>query len=617
MKRRFLVLASAITLFMAGCSKQPVQSDGAADRFEGMIQAADSLIDIKPDSSLVLCRQFFDGYTMTSDSLYARAKLIEGNAYFSMGDVEEAVKSMTEARSLARNCGDLYALVNATSDLGVIMRVSQKADSALILYNEALSLIPEGNYKDEKAHLLTSIAILYANTGHLDEAREYADKAVDAAGDCGDMDMIMYASSQAGAIYNLLGDRERGLYLTRLAVSDARRNNLPRYELKALGHLIDIHLRDGRNDSVLYYLKRGEELSRQFPANSVEGLGFLEEKYVVLAALGRFKESISVQRHLIGMQNEAAAFMPVDKLWLRMARNYDAMHRADSASVCYERAAELTDSLRGEETDRQLNEFYARFKTTEKELALANLERQKARADMWLAVWAAIALLAVILSVLYIRNRKKSERMRILQSRLDGIEQERGRLAQDLHDGVCNDLYGIELLLQSSLPKEQVLEDVGKIRADVRRISHELMPPSLQDVDMAQAIEDMVGKLQHAYPDKHISLNLNASARRFVPQYISYALYRICQELTGNILRHSNPTEVSLNISCNDERVDVEICNDGVPEGKAKGGGIGLDSVKERLASIGATSEGLPFSQKISISCPLRTQSRKTVTGKC
>lgn len=600
------LFAIAIISLIYGCTKQAQESDTVGGKFTRLVETADSLVDIKPDSALILCRQFFEEYPGRTDSLYARARLVEGNAYFAIGDMDEAISSMGEAKRVAEASGDKYALINATSDLGVMMRVSQKPDSALSLYNEALSLIGSGPYKDEKAHLLTSIAVLYANTGHLEEARDYADKAVEAANDSEDMDLIMYASSQAGAIYNLLGDREKGLQLTRLAAATARQNNLPRYELKALDHLIDLHLRAGQTDSVLHYLRRGETLSQLFPVNSVEGLGFLEEKYVVLAALGRHKESIAVQRYLLGLQN-AAAFMPVDKLWLRMARNYDALHRADSAAICYERAFELIDSIRGEETDRQLGEFYVRFKTSEKELALANMERQKAQTDMWLSIWIAVAVAVISGSALYIRSRKKSERMRILQSRLEGIEQERGRLAQDLHDGVCNDLYGIELLLQSPTPKEQLLGDVEQIRADVRRISHELMPPSLQDVTLLQAFEDMVGKLQHSYPDKHISLTAQPeSGWEAVPQHKSYALYRICQELLGNIVRHANPTEVSVELALGNATVGIVIKNDATTSCQKAGHGIGLESVKERLASIGATAEGLPFGRKIAISCSIK-----------
>ncbi len=601
-----LLLLGLVLAFLWGC--QSTRESGPEDNdWEKMVATADSLIDLRPDSTLVLCRQFFDSYPHPADSLYARAKLIEGNAYFSLGDLEEAVSSMAKARDLAKACGDQYALINATSDLGVAMRVSQHPDSALSLYNEALGMIPQGEYLDERAHLLTSIAILYANTGRLDESREYADLAVTAANDCGDMDMIMYASSQAGAIYNLIGDRDKGLQLTRLAAAMARKNSFPRYELKALGHMIDLHLRDGQRDSALFYLSRGEELAKHFPRNSVEGLGFLEEKYVVLSTLGRYRESIAVQRLLLSLSADAATFMPHDKLWLRMARNYQALGRGDSAALCYERAIEVADSLRGEETDSQLSEFYARFKTSEKELALANLERQKARTDMWLSIWIGVALVCLMLAAvawMYLRNRRRGERLRLIQSRLEGVEQERGRLARELHDGVCNDLYGVELLLQSPTPTESLLQDVERIRGDVRRISHELMPPSLEGLTLPQAFEEMLDKLRHASPSTFFSLEVDPEQGwASVPERVTYGLYRITQELIGNMLRHARPTSIDIKVARDNQKLTLSLSHDGASD-STPGRGIGLESVNERLAALNAPATGLPSSPEITISIP-------------
>lgn len=606
----FLILfLLAVVLAAVGCDRRHDVAAGA-EEYDGMVQRADSLIDIAPDSALLLCREFFAYYPNADDSLFAKAKLVEGNAYFSVGDMEEARKSMSRAKRLASMCGDKYTLINATADLGVAMRVSQQPDSALKLYNEALALIDDDDYLDEKAHLLTSMAVLYANTGHLDEARDYADKAVKAARESNDPDLIMYANSQAGAIYNLLGNPAKALQLTHEAMADARHQNLPRYEMKALGHMIDIHLKDGNMDSVEFYLRRGESLAKQFPETSVEGLGFLEEKYVALSAMGRYRESLEIQRHLQTLRSSAPTFMPAEKLWLRMARNYRGLNLGDSAAVCYERAFEMADSLRGEDTDRQLSQFYALFQTTEKELALAGMERRKARSDMWLAIAGGIlvAMIALLVSaVMYIRARKRNEKLRLLQSYLNGVEQERGRLAKDLHDGICNDLYGIEMLLQTDTDRESLLADVERIRSDVRRISHEMMPPMISEVGLAEAIDGMVRKLAHAFTKVEFTVDCTPpEGWERVPVTKAYALYRICQELLGNILKHSGPDRVDINLHRDSHSVVLTISSDGSPcDTNAEGTGIGVDSVRERLAAIGAFASGLPFSDVITITCDL------------
>jgi tetratricopeptide (TPR) repeat protein len=99
---------------IAGCSKEIGNKDTQRAQFEEILTTADSLIDISPDSSLILCRQFFECYSAPKDTLYAKAKLIEGNAYFSLGDINEAIEALRTAREMADSNQQL--LINATTD---------------------------------------------------------------------------------------------------------------------------------------------------------------------------------------------------------------------------------------------------------------------------------------------------------------------------------------------------------------------------------------------------------------------------------------------------------------------------------------------------------------------
>ena len=91
-----------------------------------------------------------------------------------------------------------------------------------------------------------------------------------------------------------------------------------------------------------------------------------------------------------------------------------------------------------------------------------------------------------------------------------------------------------------------------------------------------------------------------------MPVTKAYALYRICQELLGNILKHSAPDRVDINLHRDSHSIVLTICNDGSPcDTNAEGTGIGVESVRERLAAIGASASGLPFSDVITITCDL------------
>ena len=181
-------------------------------------------------------------------------------------------------------------------------------------------------------------------------------------------------------------------------------------------------------------------------------------------------------------------------------------------------------------------------------------------------------------------------------------------MAKDLHDGICNDLYGIEMLLQTDMERKELLSEVESIRSEVRRISHEMMPPSLEDAGLGEVIGGMVVKLRSTYPS--IEFNYICSPQdgwEVVPTLYSYNLYRICQELVGNILHHSKPGRINICLSLDKDEVILSVSHDGeVREGSPCGKGIGVDSIKERLVAIGGKADGLPYSLEMKISCSLR-----------
>jgi signal transduction histidine kinase len=69
------------------------------------------------------------------------------------------------------------------------------------------------------------------------------------------------------------------------------------------------------------------------------------------------------------------------------------------------------------------------------------------------------------------------------------------------------------------------------------------------------------------------------------------------------MLRHANPQVISLSISLDADVLKVELAHDGDVSSASDGTGIGIESVRDRLAAIGATAEGLPYAPVMTITC--------------
>lgn len=577
---RFLVVCLFGLLFLDDLRV----SASSHPQLEKWIELADSYINCNPDSALIVVTDIERGVTgLESKPEYGMLMLVKGNAYHSLGKGTEAITAFNKAIAIAREHRDTTTLVQALADCGVAYRVAQQPDSALTRYREALALIEESGETSGKASLLTSIAILYTNRGRVAEAVPFARQAIAAAEESGDMEDVMYAGSQGALILYKAGERDEGLDVERRIVAMSKAKGLPRYMLKAYVAIIDMHYNNNAIDSALAYIEEGRMSLDKVPENSVEAIGFLEESHIILSATGRYRESIEVQKRLLSI-DDASMYIPIDHLWRSMARNYKALGDIDNMGDAYERSISLTDSIRSGDIDAQLSEFNVKYETSQKELEISRLEAERSRAGMLLVIYVAIAVVVILSLIGYILARRRRVALELVKSQLQGVEQERARLARDLHDGVCNDLLGLGLMMQSSsTPQEECVEYLSEIRNEVRGISHELMPPKFCGLTLDDLLSDYTRK-QGGF------VSYRSKGIPSLPEDVSYQLYRMVQESVSNIRKHTAATSADMSATFSQGGgVEITITYRGEPlEVETRERGIGQLTLKRRAAIINA-----------------------------
>lgn len=574
-----IIGVSAVCAFCAAHAWAAGDSQSVMDA----IERASALVDTSPDDALSLADSI-RRHMKPDEAERAALFIVEGNALFSNGENSRAITLLRAAVAASQRARDPKLEIQSLSDLGVMLRVAHKTDSALACYNRALSLIQKhGAPAEDEAALLVSVAILYTNTGRVADAVPFARRAVERIGDSDDIETTMYVCSQAGIIIHKAGHKDEGLDIEKRVVALAERRGIPRYVLKTYASIIEMYHQDGRRDSVDAYLAKGNRLLDDVPQGSVEAIGFLEESYKVLADMGRHRESLEIQKRILDM-DDAGTYMPLDKLWLRVARNYGALGEYRNMQEAYERSIAMTDSMRASDIDCQLSEFNVRYDTLQKDLTISRLESQRANDRMWLTVWIAICLLTVGAAAVLVMTRRRREALAKIRANLQGVEQERGRLARELHDGVCNDLYGISLLLHTSdadIPA--IAADIDRVRADVRHISHELMPPRFGESDLDELLRTYAARSRGFFAYR-------SEGRPALSEETAYELYRIVQELCSNIMTHSGAESARIEASFSQTGCQISISYSpasDMPENH-RGDGIGLDTVRRRAQLIDA-----------------------------
>ena len=531
---------------------------------------------------------------------------------FAEGDMRGCISLWLEAAEIA----DRYAASEQDSltysgflqSLGVCYRRISMMDSTLYYYNRAWDIIQDKTSPaavSEKTRLLTSMAILLTFMGRDEESMQYADRAMQMAEHDSDMEMVMYAATNAGGIYARNGEFDKGTEALRTAMAKAGESGLPDKQLSALTMIVTLHKLSGQRDSVDYYMARAEKFAEQLPPESVAVLGFRETQAQILRDMGRYAESNAIFRKLLSAAGENSSVRE-DTGWLNIARNYADMGQWSSAADSYEKAYFAVDSFYNADITAQVSEWSAKYGAAEKELEISRLEQESLRNRAALQLWIIIAvvlvavLAGVVLTVAFRRrHQKKVEELRLAQKYIDGLEKERARVARDLHDGVCNDLLGIGMQLSAMGPdspeREEVLSMLEGLRSEVRTISHDMMPPQFNLSDIEEVME-MYTERFRSQTSAGIEFNASLEGSRTwqqVPERIAYEVYRIFQEQMGNIIRHSGATRIEAALKLSDTVLSLTISNDGRAfDPTPSREGIGLTVMSERAKAIGAVISG-------------------------
>jgi PAS domain S-box-containing protein len=200
--------------------------------------------------------------------------------------------------------------------------------------------------------------------------------------------------------------------------------------------------------------------------------------------------------------------------------------------------------------------------------------------------------------------RQSQRELAEMQRRLiEGREAERLQLAQELHDGPIQELYGVIYILSDlaqAVTSEadrthfvQAQKLVQGVVRGLRTMAAESRPPTLAPFGLEKAIKSHIDRLQPAHPELKVKLELMPDGQ-MLPEQTRLALFRIYQAALSNILRHATAHQVVIRFSLDEEQVVLEVQDDGqgfeLPERWieiARQGHLGLIGMVERAESIG------------------------------
>jgi signal transduction histidine kinase/ligand-binding sensor domain-containing protein len=225
----------------------------------------------------------------------------------------------------------------------------------------------------------------------------------------------------------------------------------------------------------------------------------------------------------------------------------------------------------------------------------------------WFAALSTTALIALVWGGHRVRLRiveKHRREISALNERLmKAQEQERIRIAGELHDGVMQDMLAVTMMLGTAKRRipdnseakgtiDRAQQKLIQAGTDIRQLSHELHPPLLQDAGLPGAV--------HAYCEQFstacgipVACDADESAGE-LSRGAALALFRIVQEALGNAAKHAAARRITVRLTRSESVVTLTVSDDGVgfdASRFASGGGLGLIMMRERAGQLNGTFE--------------------------
>ena len=313
-----------------------------------------------------------------------------------------------------------------------------------------------------------------------------------------------------------------------------------------------------------------------------------------LKALGNYSDAlkyIQIAEKLIDQNQET--FEKENRYVLNMYYDiFTNQNRYKEALNVFEQLTELRNQANSADRFKAVNELEAKYQKEKdkNEILMLSAQNSKLRLNQFLLVTGFILIAAFLLVFMKYRrlSQEIEENKKITQAILLGEENEKKRLASDLHDGLGQSML---ILKQQYFQEETNLsfkEDFDKLIQETRAISMNLHPAPLKLFGLTRALEGMVDKasLSGSIFSSHELVDVDAH----VSEISSIQVFRIIQEAINNILKHSDATSLKLLADTTSTELEFILMDNGKGfkiNNKTKAS-LGLMTMHERAEAIGA-----------------------------
>jgi two-component system, NarL family, sensor kinase len=502
-----------------------------------------------------------------NDSMAAVSLNGIGNSLWQLGRHAEALENLFSALRIRERLNDTRGIILCKTSIGMVYQTEEKLQLAEKYIHEALDLIDKKEEPDLQLSSMHTLANIYGMQGKIKEAF-----AVDKEG-------IQIAEERDNEVAkSLFYDNIGNCYLY---------NTPPDYQ-----RAIEYFQKTLAIDSAFG--------NRKQMSDSYSNMGsvFFEQK--------KFADAIPFLQRSLALADESGYTQGKLKVFQMLSTAYRQSGRGDEAYASLQSAIRVKDSFITASSEAKMAEMQTLYETEKKQQKITLQQEQLSKKNYILWGIIAVALLLGLLGVSYYRRTQLKQKAKHQEAIIDqqdlatravieAEEEERQRIARDLHDGIGQMMSAAKMNLSAfeagmdgkdDQDRESLHKIIGLVDEscrEIRTVSHNMMPNALLKSNLATAVGDFLDKIDkstlkiHLYTtglDEHLDTNTET------------VLYRVIQEAVNNVLKHAKASVLDISLVKDADGISATIEDNGRgfdATDPSKNAGIGLKNIRKRV----------------------------------
>jgi two-component system, NarL family, sensor kinase len=506
---------------------------------------------------------------------------------FTKGDYSKAMEQSKLALNLARQLKDSSLVIIMLNNIGIVYGYLGKFDEQLNYTLQVKNAIEAMQDSTRLSGLYHNVANCYNNLKQYRKSVDYALLSVKIA--------VQYKkrNDYINRVYATLAQNYEGLqmidsalYYYNKAVKTSVELNDKYAEAAIYGYVTNLYANRSQFDKMLTASEKSLSLARALQSRQMVASALYNVAYANYFDGNNIKAKTYI--------DEALEIATKDTLRDELKNTYAVLSYIAAGDKDYttslwarRKSDSIQEAFLNEQVIKSTTELEQKYESAkkDKQIILQKSQLQERRILNYVLIGsAAILLIISLLSYRNYRQKQKLQQQRIseletekqltaTEAVLKGEEQERTRLAKDLHDGLGGMMSGIKysfLTMKRNLimtPEnqqafERSMDMLDSSIQEMRRVAHNMMPEALLKFGLDTALKDLCNDINQTGA-LHVNYQSIGMEHVVIDQTTSITIYRIVQELINNTMKHAAATNSIVQLSKTGDKLTITVEDDG------------------------------------------------------